>query len=232
MWRTGNDIRENGDMQLNGEWVDRAKKGLLILCFLALLGATIRSGMMISVCSGKGDRFGAFFYFAVCMLCGLSFGFLFVVCCLRNITDGVLDTLMAPRKFRDRPAPLVTPVRALIRQERYDEALERLELLLKEYPDIPELRILGFDLFNESLDRPEDAMRTAESYFIRPERVCSEDNAKLLLRYVGLARELGRENDATLLLAAELRRMGTGYTRAERQTLKYTLAALRAEQNG
>jgi len=219
-------------MQLNGEWVDRAKKGLLILCFLALLGATIGSGIMISVSSGKGDRFGAFFYFTVCMLCGASMGLLFVVCCLRDFADGMLDTLMAPRRFRDRPAPLVTPVRALILEERYDEARERLEALLKEYPDVPELRILLFDLLNGPLNRPDEAMRTAESYFIRPERVRSEDNAKLLLRYVGLARELGRENDATLLLAAELRRMKTGYTQSERQTLKTTLAALRAGQNG
>lgn len=219
-------------MRLNGEWVDRAKKGLLILCFLVLLGATIGSGMMISVCSGKGDRFGAFFYFAVCMACGAAMGLLFVVCCLRDFVDGMLDTLMVPRRFRDRPAPLVTPVRALIRGERYDEARERLEALLKEYPDVPELRILMLDLLNGPLNRPDEAMRTAESYFIRPERVRSEDNAKLLLRYAGLARELGRENDAALLLAAELHRMKTGYTNAERQTLKTTLAALRAGRNG
>lgn len=232
MWRTGNDIRDNWDMQLNGEWVDRAKKGLLILCFLALLGATIWSGMMISACSGKGDRFGAFFYFTVCMACGASMGLLFVVCCLRDFADGMLDTLMAPRRFRDRPAPLVTPVRALIREERHDEARKRLEALLEEYPDVPELRILMLDLLNGPLNRPDEAMRTAESYFIRPERVRSEDNAKLLLRYVGLARELGRENDAALLLAAELHRMKTGYTNAERKTLQTTLATLRAGQNG
>ncbi len=151
---------------------------------------------------------------------------------LHSVSDGILDWLMAPRQFRDRPAPLVTPVRALVRQERYDEARERLTHLLEEYPEVPELRILHFDLLNGPLDRPDDAMRTAESYFIRPERVRSEDNAKLLLRYVGLARELGRENDAARLLAAELHRRKTGYTRAERKTLGTTLATLRTGNSG
>lgn len=151
---------------------------------------------------------------------------------LHSVSDGVLDWLMAPRRFRSRPAPLVTPVRALIRQARYDEAQERLTHLLEEYPEVPELRILYFDLLNGPLDRPDDAMRAVESYFIRPERVLSEDNAKLLLRYVGLARELGCENDAARLLAAELRRMRTGYTKAERKTLETTLATLRTGNSG
>lgn len=218
-------------MQLNGEWVDRTKKGLLILCFLFLIGAVVYSGLQIKVAVARGDRIGAFIHFAVCMMCGFAFGMLFVLFCLRGAAENMIDTLMAPRKFRDRPAPLVSPVRALIKQERFDEAFERLKLLLEEYPDVPELRILNFDLVNGPLDRPDEAIRTAESYFIRPGRTRSEDNAKLLLRYVGVARELGRENDAALLLAAELQRMGTGYTQTERRTLKTTLAALRAGQN-
>lgn len=219
-------------MLRGNRWEDPVKKGLLILCFLFLIGVVIYSGFQIKVSVARGDRMGAFIHFAVCMLSGLGFGILFVLFCLRGAAENMIDTLMAPRKFRDRPAPLVSPVRALIKQERFDEAFERLKLLLEKYPDVPELRILNFDLLTGPLDRPDEAVRTAESYFIRPVRTRSEDNAKLLLRYVGLARELGRENDAALLLAAELRRMGTGYTKAERETLKTTLTALRAVQNG
>jgi len=219
-------------MLRGNRWEDPVKKVLLILCFLFLIGMVIYSGFQIKVSVAREDRIGAFIHFAVCMICGFAFGMLFVMFCLRGAAENMIDTLMAPRKFRDRPAPLVSPVRALIKQERCDEAFERLKLLLEEYPDVPELRILNFDLLNGPLDRPDEAIRTAESYFIRPERVRSEDNAKLLLRYVGLARELGRENDAALLLAAELRRAGTGYTKLERQALGTTLKALRAGNAG
>ncbi|MPN24249.1 hypothetical protein SDC9_171644 [bioreactor metagenome] len=75
-------------------------------------------------------------------------------------------------------------------------------------------------------------MRTAEAYFVRPKRERSEANAKLLMRYVGLACELESENDAILLLSSELHRPGTGYTKAELRTIEKALEALRAGSSG
>lgn len=218
-------IRWNG-------WQDSVKKGLLILCFLFLIGMMVRSAALIGGAMARGDRFGAFFHFGVCMLCGLAIGMLFVVFCLRGVAENMIDTLMAPRRYLDRPAPLVTPVRALIKQERYEEAFTRLEALRGEYPEVPELRILAFDLLSGPLDRPEEAIRIAEEYFTRPERIRSEENLKLVLRCAGLARDLGRRDEAIMLLTSELRRLGTGYCRAERKLLGNQLAALRVERNG
>lgn len=212
-------------------WQDSVKKGLLLLCFLFLIGMTFRSAVLVGGAMARGDRFGAFLHFAVCMICGLALGMLFVIFCLRGAAENMIDTLLAPRRFLDRPAPLVTPVKALIKQERCEEALARLEELRKEYPEVPELRLLAFDLLNGPLNRPEEALRIGEEYFTRPERIRSEDNLKLLQRCAGLAGDLGRRDEAILLLTSELRRLGTGYSRADRKLLGNQLAALRTGQS-
>lgn len=128
---------------------------------------------------------------------------------------------------RSRPAPLLSPVEALIRQTRYGEALERLNLLIEAGPEFPTAWLMRFDLLRGPLHSPEEAMRTAERYFVRPDRLRSDDNAKLALRYAELARELGRQDEAIRFLTAELRRRGTRCSRAERALPANMLEALK-----
>ena len=151
---------------------------------------------------------------------GVLAGILFVCIYLHGIASHIVDSLLAPRRFLKRPAPLISPILALLKQERYDEALERLDTLIETDPDVPRLWVMRFDLMSQEFNDPEEALHTAETYLVRPKRICSEDNAKLVLRYAELAHKLQRGNDALLMLTAELHRSGTGYSRAERRLLE------------
>ena len=166
---------------------------------------------------------GAIFNLLTVVSCGA------IACCMFAwlYLPGLIDSLFLMRPTRSRPAPLLSPVEALIRQTRYGEALERLNLLIEAGPEFPTAWIMRFDLLRGPLHSPEEAMRTAERYFVRPDRLRSDDNAKLALRYAELARELGRQDEAIRFLTAELRRRGTRYSRAERAMLANMLEALK-----
>lgn len=166
---------------------------------------------------------GAIFNLLTVVSCGA------IACCMFAwlYLPGLIDSLFLMRPTRSRPAPLLSPVEALIRRTRYGEALERLNLLIEAGPEFPTAWIMRFDLLRGPLHSPEEAMRTAERYFVRPDRLRSDDNAKLALRYAELARELGRQNEAIRFLTAELRRRGTRYSRAERALLANMLEALK-----
>lgn len=166
---------------------------------------------------------GAIFNLLTVVSCGA------IACCMFAwlYLPGLIDSLFLMRPTRSRPAPLLSPVEALIRQTRYGEALERLNLLIEAGPEFPTAWIMRFDLLRGPLHSPEEAMRTAERYFVRPDRLRSDDNAKLALRYAELARELGRQDEAIRFLTAELRRRGTRYSRAERALLANMLEALK-----
>lgn len=166
---------------------------------------------------------GAIFNLLTVVSCGA------IACCMFAwlYLPGLIDSLFLMRPIRSRPAPLLSPVEALIRQTRYGEALERLNLLIEAGPEFPTAWLMRFDLLRGPLHSPEEAMRTAERYFVRPDRLRSDDNAKLALRYAELARELGRQNEAIRFLTAELRRRGIRYSRAERALLANMLEALK-----
>lgn len=166
---------------------------------------------------------GAIFNLLTVVSCGA------IACCMFAwlYLPGLIDSLFLMRPTRSRPAPLLSPVEALIRQTRYGEALERLNLLIEAGPEFPTAWIMRFDLLRGPLHSPEEAMRTAERYFVRPDRLRSDDNAKLALRYAELARELGWQDEAIRFLTAELRRRGTRYSRAERALPANMLEALK-----
>ena len=116
-----------------------------------------------------------------------------IACCMFAwlYLPGLIDSLFLMRPTRSRPAPLLSPVEALIRQTRYGEALERLNLLIEAGPEFPTAWIMRFDLLRGPLGQQEEALKSVEKYFIRPKRLRSEGNAKLALRYAELAGELG-----------------------------------------
>ena len=207
-------------------WLDRLKQYLGLGCLVFLAVMTFRSFGMTAAAMQRNDRLGAVLALLAALLWAAAAGVTFVLLYLRGIAEDMIDTLLAPRRFRERPAPLITPVEVMIREERFEAARERLEAMLEADPDVPLLWLMRFDLLRGPLHSPEEAMRTAERYFVRPDRLRSDDNAKLALRYAELARELGRQNEAIRFLTAELRRRGTRYSRAERALLANMLEAL------
>ena len=168
---------------------------------------------------------GAIFNLLTVVSCGA------IACCMFAwlYLPGLIDSLFLMRPTRSRPAPLLSPVEVLIRQTRYGEALERLNLLIEAGPEFPTAWIMRFDLLRGPLGQQEEALKIVEKYFIRPKRLRSEGNAKLALRYAELAGELGRQDEAIRLLTAELHRLGTGYSKTERRYLGSMLAHLRDE---
>ena len=124
------------------------------------------------------------------------------------------------------------PVNALIKQQKYLAALNRVDQMLEESPEYPQLWLIRFDLFRNHLGLPDEALRTAEKYLVRPERRRSPVNAQLVLRYAELSRELGLFDQAERQIEAELKRLGTGYSRHDRKLLVNMLEAIRAMKNG
>jgi len=207
-------------MSRGRHWGDIFKAIVAFLCFLFPAAMAIRSVALAGMAAGQDDRIGVVINMIAVLPWGVLAGILFVRIYLRGIASHLVDSLLAPRRFLKRPAPLISPILALLKQERYDEALERLNALIETDPDVPRLWVMRFDLMSQEFNDPEEALHTAETYLVRPKRICSEDNAKLVLRYAELARKLQRGNDALLMLTAELHRSGTGYSRAERRLLE------------
>lgn len=211
---------------------DRILKALGVLGFLVLFGLTIGCVAMAGISMKNGDKVGVVIYMISVLPCGFGAGAAFVVVFLRDVTDGMVDALLAPKRWRDRPAPLVGPIEALIKQEKYLAALDRVDKLIEESPEVPLPWIIRFDLFRKYLGLPDEALRTAEKYLIRPKRERSDQNAQLVLRYAELSRELGLFDQAERQLLYELKRIGTGYTRLERKMLENMLNAVRESRNG
>ena len=211
---------------------DRILKALGVLGFLVLLGLTIGCVAMAGISMKNGDRAGVIIYMIAVLPCGFGAGATFVFVFLRDVTDGMVDALLAPRRWRNKPAPLVGPIEALIKQEKYLAALDRVDKLIEESPEVPLLWVIRFDLFRKYLGLPDEALRTAEKYLIRPKRERSDQNAQLVLRYAELSRELGLFDQAERQLLYELKRIGTGYTRLERKMLENMLNAVRESRNG
>lgn len=213
-------------------WRDRIVKAggfLLVVGFFALMMYLM---YQMWGCFVKGDKSGAVFNFLLGVACAAVEGGLFVRLYLRDISDGIVDALLAPKRWRDKPAPLVGPIEALIKQEKYLAALDRVDKLIGESPEVPLLWVIRFDLFRKYLGLPDEALRTAEKYLIRPKRERSDQNAQLVLRYAELSRELGLFDQAERQLLYELKRIGTGYTRLERKMLENMLNAVRESRNG
>ena len=85
---------------------------------------------------------GAIFNLLTVVSCGA------IACCMFAwlYLPGLIDSLFLMRPTRSRPAPLLSPVEVLIRQTRYGEALERLNLLIEAGPEFPTAWIMRFDL--------------------------------------------------------------------------------------
>lgn len=213
-------------------WHERLAKILGGMIFLFLCCLTIACVAMAGISAKGGDHTGVIMYMIATMPCGFVTAALFVRLYLPQFADGFVDFLLAPKRWREKPAPLIGPVNALIKQQKYLAALDRIDQLLEESPEYPQLWLLRFDLFRQHLGLPDEALRTAEKYLIRPDRRRSPVNAQLVLRYAELSRELGLFDQAERQIESELKRLGSGYSRHDRMLLVNMLDSIRAVKNG
>ncbi|WP_294505872.1 hypothetical protein [uncultured Victivallis sp.] len=211
---------------------DRIAKILGGILFLFLCGLTIGCVAMAGISAKNGNSPGVIMFMIATMPCGFVTGALFVRLYLPQFADGFVDFLLAPKRWREKPAPLMGPVNALIKQQKYLAALDRVDQMLEESPEYPQLWLIRFDLFRQHLGLPEEALRTAEKYLVRPERMRSPVNVQLVLRYAELARELGLFDQAERQIDLELKRIGSGYSRHDRMLLVNMLDSIRAVKNG
>lgn len=213
-------------------WHERLAKILGGVVFLFLCCLTIGCVAMAGISAKNGNSPGVIMFMIATMPCGFVTGALFVRLYLPQFADSFVDFLLAPKRWREKPAPLMGPVNALIKQQKYLAALNRVDQMLEESPEYPQLWLIRFDLFRNHLGLPDEALRTAEKYLVRPERRRSPVNAQLVLRYAELSRELGLFDQAERQIEAELKRLGTGYSRHDRKLLVNMLEAIRAMKNG
>lgn len=154
-----------------------------------------------------------------------------IACCMFAwlYLPGLIDSLFLMRPTRSRPAPLLSPVEALIQADALRRGAGASQPADRGRPGISHRLDHAFRPLRGPLGQQEEALKSVEKYFIRPKRLRSEGNAKLALRYAELAGELGRQDEAIRLLTAELHRLGTGYSKTERRYLGSMLAHLRDE---
>ena len=213
-------------------WHERLAKILGGILFLFLCCLTISCVGMAGISAKNNDPAGVIMYMVAALPCGFTTGALFIRLYLPQFADGFVDFLLAPKRWRKKPAPLMGPVNALIKQQKYLAALDRIDKLIEESPEYPQLWLLRFDLFRQHLGLPDEALRTAEKYLIRPDRMRSPVNAQLVLRYADLSRELGLLDQAERQIEVELKRIGARYSRHDRMLLVNMLDSIRAVKNG
>ena len=148
-------------------WHERLAKILGGVVFLFLCCLTIGCVAMAGISAKNGNSPGVIMFMIATMPCGFVTGALFVRLYLPQFADGFVDFLLAPKRWREKPAPLMGPVNALIKQQKYLAALNRVDQMLEESPEYPQLWLIRFDLFRNHLGLPgEAALAYVTGYFV------------------------------------------------------------------
>ena len=87
-------------------WHERLAKILGGVVFLFLCCLTIGCVAMAGISAKNGNSPGVIMFMIATMPCGFVTGALFVRLYLPQFADGFVDFLLAPKRWREKPAPL------------------------------------------------------------------------------------------------------------------------------
>ncbi len=172
-----------------------------------------------------GDNIGAVFVAIMRMiLWGMGAALLVVTVFLRDFAQGMVESLLAPRRFLRDPAPVLSPVHARMLAGDFDGAREQLEQLIATHPNSPAVWWARVELELKRYDY-DAAMKPAEAYFSLRYRTPGEANLKMLETLTVRAETAPQKAWINDLIREELHHHRLAYTPPERRKLKALLVS-------
>lgn len=171
-----------------------------------------------------GDKVAAIMHFLVMVFWFAVLGVVFAKFILPGLIDRGVAGLLMPERRITEPVDLLSPIEGLVRQERYEEALDGIAGILAERPRSMGANFLLARLYFDELARPDLGMEVVEHYFAPAAGVpARSENVPVILRYCEIAENHGRRDLALKLLDGELTRK---YAPPERRLLEQRREAL------
>jgi len=167
------------------------------------------------------------------LVIGLVFG-LFAGMCFAYIVAPKMGSsfgnfVYTPLEYLKKAPEKIAPVKGMIEQEKYPEAIAALNEILARKPFDPAPYLLLVEVY---MDRLNDKNRTAElieKYFRNPRLKAVPENVEMLMRYSDICLEQNRPEPAIALFNAVLN--AKGYSAPERKALGLRLEALIAKRS-
>ncbi|MCP3968563.1 MAG: hypothetical protein GY750_14960 [Lentisphaerae bacterium] len=183
---------------------------------------------------------GAFFFFllacagnpaAVFILVPLSFILAMFAGALLFPSFGgkFANNLCMPRSFLKAEPIQLSPISGLIGNRRYNEAIEKLNIILEKKPFCPNANLMLMEIYIDQLEQPEKATEIIEKYFRRSRIKPFHENIELMLRYSDLCEATGQTMQALILLKHEAKRKG--YAAHEKRMLSNRIDILEGNIN-
>ena len=177
--------RENKDFVL-AKLKDFAEKLLGHTVFILLLALTVWASIMNW--HGTDHAVERFFYLILAMLGGLCTGGCFIKLYLPRIVGFFADSLLSPKQYLQKAAPLLSHPRNLILQKKFSEAEESLLTLLEEYPAESSIVLMLLEMYVHTCDRRKGELLCCD-FFASEKRSISPQNLKILLLYLDILAE-------------------------------------------
>ncbi len=149
---------------------------------------------------------------------GLCFSLLFSPI----VADRLTDFLFLPRRFLKYPPELLSYIRGLVEQERYQEAIDRLTEILARKPFDPEATLLLAEIYFDRLNDTIKGEQIVLDYFTQANHKTTGENVQLLFLYCdNIFPDSPSASQAKFLLQQELTRQG--YSVPQRKLLQNRL---------
>ena len=201
--------RENKDFVL-AKIKDFAGKLLGHTVFILFLALTVWASIMNW--HGTDHPAERFFYLILAMFGGFCTGGCFIKLYLPRIVDFFSDSLLSPKKYLQKAAPLLSRPRNLILQKKYAEAEENLLSLLEEYPSESSIVLMLLEMYVLHTGEKHKGQQLCREFFASEKRSSSPQTLSILLLYLDIlaeeqlfteAAEVIRREENTLFYSAE-----------------------------
>ena len=191
--------RENRELVL-AELKSFAGKILWHTVFILFLALTVWA----SIKNWHGtDSIERFFYLVITMLGGFCTGGCFIKLYLPRLVGFFADSLLSPKKYLKKAAPLLSHPRNLILQKNYAEAEENLLALLEEYPGESRIVLLLLEMYAVHTGEKNKGEQLCREFFASEKRQPSPQNLAILLLYLDILAEKEFFTEALALIHRE-----------------------------
>ncbi|MEI8247151.1 MAG: hypothetical protein WCI51_15065 [Lentisphaerota bacterium] len=196
-----------------------------IIVSLIGLFCTYRAFVAISGVSG-----------GIAAIAGLIIGLVWIVfaaLCFYNVFGSKIGMLLGsafymPLQYLKKAPEKIAPVKGLIEQQKYPEAIAALNEILARKAFDPAPYLLLVEVYMDRLNDKSQTAELIEKYFRNPKFKAAPENVEMLMRYSDICLEQNTPEPAIALF--ELQLNAKGYSAPERRGLRLRLEALIAEK--
>ena len=173
----------------------------------------------------------------IAAVAGLIIGLVWIVfaaLCFYNVFGSKIGMLLGssfytPLEYLKKAPEKIAPVKGMIEQEKYPEAIAALNEILARKPFDPAPYLLLVEVYMDRLNDKNQTAELIEKYFRNPKLKAVPENVEMLMRYSDICLEQKRPEPAIALFMAVLN--AKGYSAPERKSIGLRLEALIAKKS-